>query len=400
MMTDITTEVTQSATVLTTTSSSSYGPLVRFCDIGKGSGASPALEGITLDISRGEFVSLLGPASAGKTTLLMLLAGFALQDSGQITLDGRAIHSTPPQRRDVGLVVTRDGLFAHKSVKQNVAFPLILRGVGREECAERVARALDLVRLTGLEHRMPAVLSLEERQRVAVARALVSRPKLLLLDEPLGRLGGATREAFARDLRRLHDRLGLTILYATREAAEALALSDRIAVLHRGRIRQIDAPARLYAEPADACVARIAGQNNLLPGVIENCDDDEAEVRLDAGPRVGARPVHAFRIGDPCVVAIRPERIALVRAEAADMGDDALPARLEQVTFLGADLGLRLRVAWQRGQWSGMDARAAAEIIVRRPAGIGLAGLAPGETSALAWRPTDALAFRPESSIN
>jgi putative spermidine/putrescine transport system ATP-binding protein len=244
------------------------------------------------------------------------------------------------------------------------------------------------------------MLSLEERQRVALARALVFRPKLLLLDEPLGRLGGTAREAFARDLRRLHDRLGLTILYATREAVEALALSDRITVLRQGRIRQIDPPSRLYAEPADAFVARIAGQNNLLPGVIENCDEDEVEVRLDAGPKVSARPVHAFQTGDPCVVAIRPERIALVRAEAADMGDDALPARLEQVVFLGADLCVRLRVAWQRGQWAGMDARAAAEMIVRRPAGMGVAGLAPGDTAALAWRPTDALAFQPESSIN
>lgn len=397
MMTNITTEVTPATTVpITAPTSSRHDPLVQFRDVGKGDSGSPALDGITLDVRRGEFMTLLGPAGAGKTTLLTLLAGFALHDRGHITLDSRSVHRTPPERRDLGLVVTRDGLFAHKTVKQNVAFPLRLRGVGREECAERVARMLDLVHLVGVEHRRPAMLSLEERQRVALARALVFRPKLLLLDEPLKLLGGTAREAFARDLRRLHDRLGLTILYATREAAEALALSDRIAVLHQGRIRQIAAPSQLYAEPADAFVARIAGQNNLLPGVIENSDEDEAEVRLNAGPKVSARPVHTFQTGDPCVIAIRPERVALVRADAADMGDDALPARLEQVVFLGADLSLRLRVAWQRGQWAGMDARAAAEIIVRRPAGIGLAGLAPGDTAALAWRPTDALAFRPE----
>lgn len=401
MMTNITTEVTPSTTVpITAPTSSRHDPLVQFRDVGKGDSGSPALDGITLDVRRGEFMTLLGPAGAGKTTLFTLLAGFALHDRGHITLDGRSVHRTPPERRDLGLVVARDGLFAHKTVKQNVVFPLRLRGVGGEECAEPVARMLDLVHLVGVEHRRPAMLSLEERQRVALARALVFRPKLLLLDEPLKLLGGTAREAFARDLRRLHDRLGLTILYATREATEALALSDRIAVLHQGRIRQIAAPSRLYAEPADAFVARIAGQNNLLPGVIENSDDDEAEVRLDAGPKVSARPVHKFQTGDPCVVAVRPERVALVRADAADMGDDALPARLEQVVFLGADLSLRLRVAWQRGQWAGMDARAAAEIIVRRPAGVGLSGLVPGDTAALAWRPADALAFRPESSIN
>ncbi len=362
-------------------------PIASFHSVSKTyPGQPPALRSLDLDIARGEFLTLLGPSGSGKTTTLMLLAGFETQDEGEIELEGRSVGATPPWRRGLGMVFQHYALFPHMSVAQNIAFPLAARGISRAQRAIRVAEALAMVRLEGLGDRRPAQLSGGQQQRVALARALVFGPALVLLDEPLAALDRALREELQAELRALHRRLGVSMLYVTHDQAEALALSDRIAVLRQGRIEQLDTPARLYERPANSFVAGFMGENNRLPGRFLGLEDSIARVRLDDGPDVAAEPAAELAPGDACVVMIRPERIALAAAAAADLGGNAIAATLIEVVFAGDHLRLLLALV-------GGSGRPGASILVRRPAAAGLSGLAPGQEAALAWQPEHAMMF-------
>ncbi|MGG5809880.1 ABC transporter ATP-binding protein [Falsiroseomonas sp. CW058] len=353
-------------------------PLLRFERVSKtypvaARGALPAgaaLAALDLDVARGELLTLLGPSGSGKTTTLMLLAGFEVPDSGRILLEGRDIARLPAHRRGIGVVFQSYALFPHMTVAENVAFPLEARGVPRAERAARVARALEMVRLPGMAGRRPAQLSGGQQQRVALARAMVFEPPVVLLDEPLGALDKALREEMQFEIRALHQRLGLTMLYVTHDQAEALTLSDRIAVLAGGRLRQLSPPQALYDDPVDAFVAGFVGENNRLPGVVASRDGALCRVTLEGGQEVAARAADAAP-GARCAVMVRPERVALAEA--------GLPARVVDVLFQGDHL--RLRLALDGG----------AELVAKRPAGEAVPAM--GEAVRVAWPPDQARAF-------
>ena len=348
----------------------------------------PAVRGLSLEVAPGELLTLLGPSGAGKTTVLMLLAGFERPDAGEILVDGHPVARTPPHRRGIGIVFQNYALFPHLTVAGNTAFPLRMRRFQRAEREARVARTLELVRLQGLEDRLPSQLSGGQQQRVALARALVFAPRLVLLDEPLGALDRQLREEMQFEIRQLHKRLGVTILYVTHDQAEAVALSDRIAILAAGTLRQVGTPQALYDEPESEFVARFLGQNNRLPGRVDAVEDEWAIVRLDCGATVEAQVADA-EPGRACVVSVRPERIAVAAVSAAEMGEGALPAIVREVIFQGDHIRLRLEV--------GLPGAPPAAVTVKRPAGVPLSGLEPGQPAAIAWQPHHARAFRPEA---
>jgi putative spermidine/putrescine transport system ATP-binding protein len=361
-------------------------PLVAFQGVRKEFGAAaPAVRDLDLEIARGELLTLLGPSGSGKTTTLMMLAGFEEPSAGRILLEGRDIARLPPHKRGIGVVFQSYALFPHMSVAQNVAFPLEVRGVPKPERARRVAQALAMVRLDGFGERRPAQLSGGQQQRVALARAMVFEPPIVLLDEPLGALDKALREEMQYEIRELQRRLGLTMMYVTHDQAEALTLSDRIAVFEGGRIRQLASPREMYDRPANAFVAGFVGENNRLPGAILAREGEELLVRLDAGTEVAALSVDAGQAGERCLVAIRPERIAVAPVAAADLGEGALAAQCREVIFQGDHV--RLRLAFGEG----------GELVVKRPAG-GPALPQPGAAAAIAWDAGDARAFRLEDA--
>ena len=222
---------------------------IRFENISKSYGDFKVIDGLNLDIDRGEFVSLLGPSGSGKTTLLMMLAGFESPSSGAIHVDGKAINTVPSYKRNMGVVFQNYALFPHMTVGENVAFPLQMRGVGKAEIGKLVDKVLDMVQLSTMRERKPSQLSGGQQQRVALARALVFEPGVVLMDEPLGALDKQLREQMQLDIRALHGRLGLTIVFVTHDQSEALTMSDRIAVFNKGKIEQIGTPRAIYDEP-------------------------------------------------------------------------------------------------------------------------------------------------------
>jgi len=347
-------------------------------------GVTDIVHDLSLVVAKGEFLTLLGPSGSGKTTTLMMLAGFERPDGGEILLDGAPITRLPAHKRNIGVVFQSYALFPHMSVAENIAFPLQVRGISRASQRERVARAIDMVRLSGLDDRLPAQLSGGQQQRVALARALVFEPRLVLLDEPLGALDRALREEMQAEIRHLHAALGVTMLYVTHDQAEALRLSDRIAVLAAGRLRQVGTPQALYETPQDAFVAGFLGESNFLPGEVVEIEDDIALVRLDCGALAEAL-AGTLHAGERCQVAVRPERIAVAGIAAEEMGEGALPATLLEASYLGDHVRLLLRV--------GVPGFPPAEVAVKRPAGVPMAGLEPGLPAALAWQPHHARAF-------
>ena len=256
-------------------------PIVRFVGIGKTyDGVSRVIDDLHLDVERGEFLTLLGPSGSGKTTTLMMLAGFETPTAGEILLEGKPLSRLPPYKRQIGMVFQNYALFPHMTVAENIGFPLSVRGIARDEIAQRVERVLDMVQLAGFGGRRPAQLSGGQQQRIAVARALVFEPKLVLMDEPLGALDKQLREQMQLEIRRLHQRLGVTMVYVTHDQAEALTMSDRIAVFHRGKIQQLDGPEQLYENPVNAFVARFIGENNRFDGSLQSVAGTRCSVRI------------------------------------------------------------------------------------------------------------------------
>jgi putative spermidine/putrescine transport system ATP-binding protein len=286
--------------------------VVRFVGIDKTyDGVSRVVDDLHLDIRRGEFLTLLGPSGSGKTTTLMMLAGFETPTAGEILLDGKPLGHLPPYKREIGMVFQNYALFPHMTVAENIAFPLSVRGVTRAEVARRVERALDMVQLGGFGSRRPGQLSGGQQQRVAVARALVFEPKLVLMDEPLGALDKQLREQMQLEIRRLHQRLGVTMVYVTHDQHEALTMSDRIAVFHGGRVQQLGTPATIYEQPANAFVARFIGENNRFEGTLERVDGSHCTVRIDTGTCIDGVLAGALSTGARVSVSVRPERVQI-----------------------------------------------------------------------------------------
>jgi spermidine/putrescine ABC transporter ATP-binding subunit len=292
-----------------------------------------------------EFLSLLGPSGCGKTTSLRCIAGFETPTSGDILIDGRSILNEPPHRRDVGLVFQNYALFPHLSVFENVAFGLRLRRRPRGEIEQRVEDALRLVDLGGLGTRYPRQLSGGQQQRVALARCLALEPRMLLLDEPLSNLDLKLRLAMRNEIRALQRRLGKTTVYVTHDQGEALALSDCIVVMSRGRVEQIGSPREIYERPRTPFVAEFIGASNLLPCVVEARGPDGTRLRVNDVTLVSRDPGPAGSTDGGLVALIRPERIRLDPDGRAPAGsDNRFAAAVAAVTYLGEDLQLAVTV--------------------------------------------------------
>jgi putative spermidine/putrescine transport system ATP-binding protein len=290
-------------------------PAVRLEGLEKRFGDVAAVAGIDLEIADGEFFSMLGPSGSGKTTTLRMIAGFELPTAGRVLLHGTDVTRLAPFERDVNTVFQDYALFPHMTVADNVAYGLVIRRVPKVERERRVTEALDMVRLEGYERRKPGQLSGGQRQRVALARALVNRPRVLLLDEPLGALDLKLREEMQVELKGIQQQVGITFIYVTHDQAEALTMSDRIAVFNHGRIEQVGAPAEIYERPATRFVAGFVGTSNLLSG-------DAARAT----------------VGHEGTFTVRPEKIHLA-SPADEPGDDEVAAlgRIREVVYVGPD---------------------------------------------------------------
>jgi putative spermidine/putrescine transport system ATP-binding protein len=351
--------------------------LVRFIGVEKSyDGHTLAVRNLTLDVSRGEFLTMLGPSGSGKTTTLNMLAGFERPTRGTIMLAGRPVDRLPPYQRNIGMVFQNYALFPHMTVAENVAFPLSVRGVGRADTAERVQRALASVRLESFGARRPTQLSGGQQQRIALARALVFQPSLVLMDEPLGALDKKLREQMQIEIKQLQERLGLTVVFVTHDQSEALTMSDRVAVFHDGRVVQHGTPDELYRHPQDPFVAGFIGENNMLSGTAASVDTTAVEVALPGGMRLRATPVQRLAPGAPVIVAVRPEAIRL--AEDGVPAENSCRARVQSRIYHGDHL--RLLTETENGATLSVKVTAAA-------------GVATGETVSLCWTVSECLAF-------
>ncbi|RYI16662.1 MAG: ABC transporter ATP-binding protein, partial [Acetobacteraceae bacterium] len=272
-------------------------------------GVSLVVKDLNLSIGKGEFLTMLGPSGSGKTTCLMMLAGFETATHGEIKLDGVNINQVPPHKRGIGMVFQNYALFPHMTVGENLAFPLEVRGMGKDEREAKIKRALDMVQMGAFANRRPAQLSGGQQQRIALARALVFDPKLVLMDEPLGALDKQLREHMQFEIKHLHESLGITVVYVTHDQGEALTMSDRVAVFNDGRIQQLAPPSDLYERPDNSFVAQFIGENNKLLGTIEELNGDKALVRLATGELIDATAVNVNEKGGKTLVSIRPERV-------------------------------------------------------------------------------------------
>jgi spermidine/putrescine transport system ATP-binding protein len=312
-----------------------------------GSGNVAAVEQVDLAIAEGEFFSLLGPSGCGKTTTLRMVAGFEEPTGGRILLHGRDVVGVPPYRRDVNMVFQNYALFPHMDVFDNVAFGLRRKKVPSDEIKRRVEEILELVELSGREHRRPSQLSGGQQQRVALARALVNHPRALLLDEPLGALDLKLRQAMQLELKRIQREVGITFVYVTHDQGEALTMSDRLAVMNQGRIEQLGTPRKLYEHPATRFVAGFIGTSNIFSGRVDSEVGELCIVKLGPDERVLLPMGPIAREGAEVDVAVRPEKISLLDADAAAAVPDDLSrvrGRLTEVVYLGTSTSYNLTV--------------------------------------------------------
>ena len=322
-------------------------PVVELRGLRKAFGPLVAVDDIDLTVFEGEFLSLLGPSGCGKTTTLNLIAGFHEPSGGRVVIDGAEVTGVPAYRRGLGVVFQNYALFPHLTVFENVAFGLRMRGVPRGEMARQVAEALALVRLEGHAGAWPAQLSGGMQQRVALARALVFRPRVLLLDEPLAALDKKLRDEMRGELQEIQRAVRITTVFVTHDQQEALALSDRIAVMGRGRIEQVGTPREIYERPAARFVADFIGASNAVSGRVVAVGADEAEVELEGVGRLVVRAAcshRALAAGGRAELLIRPERLALLPPGGGD-GPNTFPARIAGLTYLGSHTEARVELA-------------------------------------------------------
>jgi len=301
-----------------------------------------AVRDVSLQVRAGEFLSLLGPSGSGKTTLLMMIAGFEFPDGGRIDVGGRDITRLEPNLRDIGMVFQRYALFPHMTVSENVGFPLRMRRLPRAEIKRQVSEALAMVRLSGFENRRPDQLSGGQQQRVALARATVFHPPLILMDEPLGALDKKLRDQMQIEIKSLQRKLGATVIYVTHDQQEALAMSDRVAVMNHGVIEQLSTPRDLYNEPESIFVADFVGDTNLVPGKVVALENEIATLDAGSGLTVRGRVSHAsaatLSVGQAATLSVRPEHVRLLDRGAVP--DGALSMKREQEIYTGENVAI------------------------------------------------------------
>lgn len=333
-------------------------PFIRFESVSKSFGSLTVVDSLDLTIHKGEFLSLLGPSGSGKTTILMMLAGFERPTQGTISLDGVRIDQLPPHRREMGVVFQNYALFPHMTVAENVAFPLEMKRLPRAEIAEKVQRALDMVQMGHLKDRRPSQLSGGQQQRVALTRALVFEPRVILMDEPLGALDKQLREHMQLEIRQLHKRLGLTIVFVTHDQSEALTMSDRIAVFNAGKIEQIDSPNVIYDMPRTRFVAQFIGETNLIEANVIAIQEGVATISLGEDIMAKVRAAPELAVGQKACFSLRPERLRLGKDPANDnvldmtIADCIYHGDHMRVQLARRDLALTARCERHAGNWT------------------------------------------------
>ncbi|MEP4035048.1 MULTISPECIES: ABC transporter ATP-binding protein [unclassified Pseudophaeobacter] len=343
-------------------------------------GENLVVKDLNLIMPRGEFLTMLGPSGSGKTTCLMMLAGFETATHGDIRLGGTSINNIPPHKRGIGMVFQNYALFPHMTIAENLAFPLEVRKMGKSEREAKVKRALDMVEMGAFGGRRPSQLSGGQQQRIALARALVFEPELVLMDEPLGALDKQLREKMQFEITHLAHRLGITVVYVTHDQTEALTMSDRVAVFEDGRIQQLAPPDKLYEEPQNSFVAQFIGENNTLEGTVKEINNGVALVQLDDGELIDCKPVNVSKPGERTRVSIRPERVEYNKDRLSE-GAHTLKAEVLEFIYMGDIFRTRLRVA-------GND-----EFIIKTRNAPDQVRLQPGQQIEIGWLPEDCRAL-------
>ncbi len=337
----------------------------------KSYGPTQVLKHLDLTIEEGHFLTLLGPSGSGKTTLLMIIAGFVDADAGQLGLDGRRLDGIAPERRDLGVVFQNYALFPHMTVFQNTAYPLEARKLPKREAREKVLQALRLVHLEDFADRYPAQLSGGQQQRVALARALVFEPPMLLMDEPMGALDKALRTGLQLEIKRLQQRLGITVVYVTHDQEEALTMSDRIAVMRDGAIEQYGTPREIYERPVSRFVAEFVGDTNVLRGEVVAAEGDGCRIR------VGSQEIRCVAsdrpIGAHVELAIRPEWLSI----AVEPSPLSIRGAIDEVVYAGESVKY----------WVRPHAIPDCRLLVKEAPQVGAALRAPGEVVEVAYEP-------------
>ena len=353
---------------------------VKFDNVDKSyDGESLVVKGLNLDIPKGEFLTMLGPSGSGKTTTLMMLAGFETPTSGEIYLEGEPISSIPPYKRGIGMVFQNYALFPHMTVNENLAFPLEVRKLQKDEINEKVHKALSMVELQDFGTRMPLQLSGGQQQRVALARALVFEPRLVLMDEPLGALDKKLREQMQYEIKHIHERIGITVVYVTHDQSEALTMSNRIAVFNDGRIQQISTPDVLYEKPDNSFVAQFIGENNQIKGKVKSVNGKNCVVVTDNGDEIVSLKVNVNSVGETSMLSLRPERV-WVNTNEKDY-ENNFEAKVEELIYLGDHVRTRVKVC-------GND-----QFIVKIPNSSDHSDLKEGATVKLSWKSGDTRAL-------
>jgi len=300
-------------------------------------GSIKAVDDVSLNIEHGEFLTLLGPSGSGKTTTLNMIAGFEIPTNGDILLENEDITTVAPNRRGIGMVFQNYALFPHMTVYENIAFPLKMRKITSDKIRTMTDEALELVKLPGFETRYPNQLSGGQQQRIALARALVFQPKILLMDEPLGALDKKLRDHMRLEIKHLQGSLNITVIYVTHDQEEALTMSDRIAIMNNGRIVQLDTPVELYEAPANLFVADFIGESNFLQGRVAETNGDGAVIETKEGLKVRVRRPTPMETGEEISVAVRPEKIQVLAGEQDGPLEiiNRFTGRIEEIVYLG-----------------------------------------------------------------
>ena len=332
------------------------------------------VKNLNLNISKGEFVTMLGPSGSGKTTTLMMLAGFETPTNGEIYLEKKPISKIPPYERQIGMVFQNYALFPHMTVQENLSFPLEVRKISKSDIQDKVKKALDMVELGDFGTRFPAQLSGGQQQRVALSRALVFEPRLVLMDEPLGALDKNLREQMQYEIKHIHERIEITVVYVTHDQSEALTMSNRIAVFDDGVVQQLSTPDILYEKPENSFVAQFIGENNRMTGTVKQINGEFCSVDLDGGGSVQALKVNVNKVGDKTQLSVRPERVSIKSNQ--DQSINKFTGNVKELIYLGDHIRARLDVC-------GND-----EFIVKIP-NEGNLDLQEGSKITVSWDPKD-----------